>query len=58
MEPWNGEQLERTCADSRSLINEARKSCEDTARHIEQSRATVARSLDLLLRRYYGFGGD
>ena len=58
MDPWNKELLQRASVDSRSLIDRARQSCEDTARHIDQSRAAVAQSLELLLARFTSFGSD
>ena len=53
MELRHNEPINRASADSHSLINEARKSCEDSTAHVVESRRRVAQSLELLRRRIF-----
>jgi len=48
MNPRQGSDLDRVCAESAALNLAATRSCEDTADHIASSRRLVARSLELL----------
>jgi hypothetical protein len=46
------EELHRISAESHQLTNAARSSCDDTNQHIRSSREAIARSLQLLGRRF------
>lgn len=46
------EELARVSAESQTQINRARASCDCARDHILSSRSAIARSLELLNRRY------
>lgn len=57
MDPRHEKELARIGAESRSMINETRKTCAEARTHVADSRALVERSLDLLRRRFLRLDG-
>lgn len=52
--PENHEELNRLGAETSAMTRAARKSCDQSAEQIRQSRAAIARSLQLLGMRFLG----
>jgi hypothetical protein len=53
MESGHRKALNRATAETAVATNASRDSCADTARHIENSREAIARSLRLLGKRFH-----
>ncbi|HEX8840636.1 MAG TPA: hypothetical protein VF750_09235 [Sphingomicrobium sp.] len=52
------DELQRTSAETHARTAASHASCEQTSEAIISSRTAIARSLELLGRRFYGLDGD